>query len=449
MIRNLIVNINSDRSVFPKELKVANRYEIKTNVLNIKFSFDLPENSFVYLVLTRNQIQYYYPLINNSFSFGSNETWINGGWIGYVLISKAEIIDGVVNSSEALFISDAFGLTVGDSEFNIEKLEQQELPAQLHLLYDDLLHLKAELEELIRNGDFSDLSITVDSALSKTSENPVQNKVITAEIDLLKKSIDDLPDSYSKTESDEKYQPKGNYLTEHQDLSEYAKTSYVDSEIDEVKKQIENLPSGEGGTVELKKLKFTGSVNAEYDGTEEVTVDIPSGGSGGKIAKSKKIAEITIEELVASVTITLDENYHRLVVYWVTGANGEAKIVNESGTAVSQNLYVFINTTIAGYTERRIGGIKGSDKTWKNDILVIDFTHDCKRLVGSYTSEVRIDGTSNAIATLTTQNSFLYGNEVVAPLKGNTLNFVPQSGGYMNKTTRLFVWGEYYEGVQA
>ncbi len=152
MIRNLIVNINSDRSVFPKELKVANRYEIKTNVLNIKFSFDLPENSFVYLVLTRNQIQYYYPLINNSFSFGSNETWINGGWIGYVLISKAEIIDGVVNSSEALFISDAFGLTVGDSEFNIEKLEQQELPAQLHLLYDDLLNLKFELEQLIQTG---------------------------------------------------------------------------------------------------------------------------------------------------------------------------------------------------------------------------------------------------------------------------------------------------------
>ena len=192
MIRNLIVNINSDRSVFPKELKVANRYEIKTNVLNIKFSFDFPENSFVYLVLTRNQIQYYYPLINNSFSFDSNETWINGGWIGYVLISKAEIIDGVVNSSEALFISDAFGLTVGDSEFNIKKLEQQELPAQLHLLYDDLLHLKAELEELIRNGDFSDLSITVDSALSKTSENPVQNKVITAEIDSLKESISTL-----------------------------------------------------------------------------------------------------------------------------------------------------------------------------------------------------------------------------------------------------------------
>lgn len=193
MIRNLIVNINSDRSVFPKELKVANRYEIKTNVLNIKFSFDLPENSFVYLVLTRNQIQYYYPLINNSFSFGSNETWINGGWIGYVLISKAEIIDGVVNSSEALFISDAFGLTVGDSEFNIEKLEEQELPAQLHLLYDDLLQLKSDLEELIKNGDFSDLAITIDSALSKTSENPVQNKVITEEIDKLKESIEDLP----------------------------------------------------------------------------------------------------------------------------------------------------------------------------------------------------------------------------------------------------------------
>ena len=192
---------------------------------------------------------------------------------------------------------------------------------------------------------------------------------------------------------------------------------------------------------------FTETDKAEMIEQVMSEIEIPDGGSGG--AKSKKIAEITIEELVASVTITLDENYHRLVVYWIAGANGEAKIVNESGTAVSQNLYVFINTTSAGYTERRIGGIKGSDKTWKNDILVIDFTHDCKRLVGSYTSEVRIDYTANAIATLTAQNSFLNGNEVVAPLKGNTLNFVPQSGGYLNKTTKLFVWGEYYEGVQA
>lgn len=58
------------------------------------------------------------------------------------------------------------------------------------LCYESLEKRIAELE---KNGGGSSGNITVDSALSKTSENPVQNKVITAEIDSLKESIENLP----------------------------------------------------------------------------------------------------------------------------------------------------------------------------------------------------------------------------------------------------------------
>lgn len=112
-----------------------------------------------------------------------------------------------------------------------------------------------------------------ETEIKKINGRTLSDDFARNEIKQLKESVEDLPDSYSKTESDEKYQPKGNYLTEHQDLSEYAKTDYVDSEIEEIRKQIDS------GDEELKKLKFTGAVNAEYNGSEEVTVNIPTGGS--------------------------------------------------------------------------------------------------------------------------------------------------------------------------
>lgn len=58
-------------------------------------------------------------------------------------------------------------------------------------------------------------------------------------------------------------------------------TSYNGSE-----DKILTLPSGEGGTPSIAdkvahKLKFTGASTAEYDGSQEVTVNIPTGGSSG------------------------------------------------------------------------------------------------------------------------------------------------------------------------
>ena len=54
------------------------------------------------------------------------------------------------------------------------------------LCYESLEKRIAELE---KNGGGSGGSVEVDAALSKTSTNPVQNKVITKEIESLKESI--------------------------------------------------------------------------------------------------------------------------------------------------------------------------------------------------------------------------------------------------------------------
>ena len=67
-------------------------------------------------------------------------------------------------------------------------------------------------------------------------------------------------------------------------------------------------------------ITFSGAVTGSYDGSEHFTVNIPSGGGGsGDIIDV--LMDVTIEEAVAAVTVTLDtpraykELYIRTVIY--------------------------------------------------------------------------------------------------------------------------------------
>ena len=152
MIRKQIVYINSDRSVSPKELKIANQFEIKTNEIKFIFDGDIPRTGYPYLILTNRSGSFYLPLVDDSVVFGNQETWIMGGWSAHIMISQAEIINGIVNKSGKLFISDDFGLWVEPSDINIDDLKEQQLPTQLKLLYDDLFALKERVEEILDGG---------------------------------------------------------------------------------------------------------------------------------------------------------------------------------------------------------------------------------------------------------------------------------------------------------
>lgn len=75
-------------------------------------------------------------------------------------------------------------------------------------------------------------TVVVDDALSDTSENPVQNKVITTRITSIESSLgskanaSDIPTKVSQLENDSTYQTKANLDTA---LADYAKTSDVNS----------------------------------------------------------------------------------------------------------------------------------------------------------------------------------------------------------------------------
>lgn len=118
-------------------------------------------------------------------------------------------------------------------------------------------------------------SITVDSALSSTSENPVQNKVVTAAL--------------------------AEKIT--------APTTAAVGQIIKVKSVDESGKPTEWEAVTAKlanpnALTFTGAVTGSYDGSEPVTVEIPAGGGGSDTWET--IIDFELTEDVASVTFTTD-----------------------------------------------------------------------------------------------------------------------------------------------
>ena len=149
MIRVLDLYVNADRSVSPRELKIANQFEIKSN--EIVFHLKFPVEGNVYLLLVNQDGSFYVPLHDNKLLFDSSETWIHGGWVAHVMVSETEIIDGVVDKSKSLFISDDFGLWVEPSDIDINDLKEQKLPTPLKLLYDDLFELAKRTQEMLDN----------------------------------------------------------------------------------------------------------------------------------------------------------------------------------------------------------------------------------------------------------------------------------------------------------
>lgn len=110
---------------------------------------------------------------------------------------------------------------------------------------------------VIDNGGGSGVDITVDDVLDLNSENPVQNKIITAALNL----------KADKTALD-------NMITQD-DLSPYAKTADVDSQLDVLRKQIEAkgdliVDDDGNGNVTLSKTQM--DIDVTDDGLGNVSI---------------------------------------------------------------------------------------------------------------------------------------------------------------------------------
>lgn len=110
---------------------------------------------------------------------------------------------------------------------------------------------------VINNGGGSGVDITIDDSLSLESENPVQNKVVAAALNL----------KADKTEL--------TGLITQDDLTVYAKTADVDSQLDVLRKQIEakgDLTVNDDGNGNITLSKAQMDIDVTDDGNGNISI---------------------------------------------------------------------------------------------------------------------------------------------------------------------------------
>ena len=93
-----------------------------------------------------------YPLNNDSFVVSKAISEEEGVWLATVVVKNAAIMDANSPYQNAIFISSQFGLEIEDNFVGYVLSDgTEEMDPNLKLLYDDLLIVKAWLEEAIKN----------------------------------------------------------------------------------------------------------------------------------------------------------------------------------------------------------------------------------------------------------------------------------------------------------
>lgn len=273
--------------------------------------------------------------------------------------------DNVANYSKQNFTS---GQTLTAAQLNamdaqilaneVDIKQKYEKPSTGIPVYD----LSQEVQNKLNNagsGSGSGSSVTVDSALSSTSTNPVQNKVITAETTAIKETYQALSTEVNKkyvkpstgipaSDLSEEVQNKlnnagsGSSVTVDSSLSTTSSNPVRNSVITQELNKKYVKPSTGIPTSDLasgvipqalknpNKITFTGAVSAEYDGSSPVSVNIPSGGGNSQF---RLIYDKTFENVTSildqdNIFSELDEAEEIIIKMYFTHPDGQNNAIH-------------------------------------------------------------------------------------------------------------------------
>ena len=237
------------------------------------------------------------------------------------------------------------------------------------------------------------------------------------------------------------------------------KTAVVDVTVEALKGQaadaksvydtIQALPTGTdislgvtGASVgDIAKVK---QVDANGKPTAWETAGLPSG--SGK-AKSQILIDQEITELTASLSVTLEHNFHNLTAIIDCGSAGNALTANSDGTAVASKIGLLIDTTSFGFNSRKVAYTDTSTATWQSRMMGAEWSDDLSVFKRGFAVEIAVGNSSKAYYFPFGGAGAMYGTigtDDNLPKTGKTANIVV-NGAYLNVGTRVVLWGEYYE----
>ena len=197
-------------------------------------------------------------------------------------------------------------------------------------------------------------------------------------------------------------------------------------------------------------LTFTGAVTGIYDGSAPVSVEIPQGGgvSGGSgKAKTQILIDQKITELTASLSVTLEHDFHNLTAIISHGPDGAALTVDYDGTALASKISLLINTTDFGNNPQKVAYTDTSTKTWQTKMIGAEWSDDLSVFKQGFAVDIATGVGNNSYCFSfggATAMSGTLGLGDNAPRTGKTVNIIVR-GAYLNVGTRVVLWGEYYE----
>ena len=168
--------------------------------------------------------------------------------------------------------------------------------------------------------------------------------------------------------------------------------------------------------------------------------------SGSGKAKSQILIDQEITELTASLSVTLEHDFHNLTAIINCGSDGAALTANSDGTAVASNIALLIDTTSWGFNPRKVVYGDTSTAKWQARMIGAEWSDDLSVFKRGFAVDIATGGRNQYYLSFggTTAMYGTIGTDDNAPRTGKTANIVV-NGAYLNVGTRVVLWGEYYE----
>lgn len=155
--KRIKINAYQDKTIEPIRLVIANQHE--NGVTEVKFDICsglLRKEYFYYVLLVspNTKCQYVVPLTaDKSWTVTSAMTKTAGTWGLHLLIKSIEMVDGINVSDGIVFISNRIEAVVRKNDLNLEILENQGLPEELQIVYDQLQVALEQANDAIKRAE--------------------------------------------------------------------------------------------------------------------------------------------------------------------------------------------------------------------------------------------------------------------------------------------------------
>lgn len=150
-----MIKVYLNRKVSETQITIGNQYESGVNAI----AFDLSElkekwpNGNIYLLVSRKAHTWPYSIDDGEFKIEYVLTWKRGFYQMNVVVTDEKITDQL-ESSNTIFVSDTINAYVNENQINAKALNEQELPRELQIVYDDLITLKKNIEKDLADGKY-------------------------------------------------------------------------------------------------------------------------------------------------------------------------------------------------------------------------------------------------------------------------------------------------------